>query len=347
MIDSVAQPNVPLHFCMRKKKNKEHYHMARSALVTGGAGFIGSHLVDLLLQEGWRVRVLDNLSTGSLGNLLAFSGELDIVEGDVRDADMCHRACDGIDAVFHLAGMASVGDSVADPLLAHEVNLTGTLHMLIAARDSGVKRFIFSSSTSVYGNANTIPTRETQVIAPLSPYASQKAAGELYCENFYRLFGLETVVLRYFNVFGPRQSADSGYAAAIPKFVDAAIHNRAPIVFGDGRQTRDFVYAGNVALANLRGALADGVAGQAFNVAEGNSISLLGLLDELRAVTGAALQPEFRPARAGDVRHSRADITKAKALLGYEPAISFTEGIRRTVEEARRDASIPIGALVR
>lgn len=318
--------------------------MAKVALVTGGAGFIGSHLVDLLLNEGWSVRVLDNFSTGSPGNLLSFTGNLEVIDGDTRDEDICRVSCDGVDSVFHLAAMASVADSVADPILAHEVNLTGALNMLVAARDSGAQRFVFSSSASVYGNAETIPTRESQEISPLSPYASQKATGEFYCRNFHALYGLETVVLRYFNVFGPRQSATSGYAAAIPKFVQAAVTDKSPIVFGDGLQTRDFIYAGNVAAANLRAALAEGVAGEAFNIAGGNSISLLDLLSELRQVTGSALNPEFRPARAGDVRHSRADITRSIEKLSYKPRVSFAEGIRRTVEEAMADSSARIAS---
>ncbi len=316
--------------------------MREIALVTGGAGFIGSHLVDLLLQQGWTVRVLDNISSGTRDNLIGKSDHLELVEGDIRDAAICNRAASGASAVFHLAGMASVGDAVANPPLAHEVNLTGTLNMLMAARDAGVRRFVFSSSTSVYGNADTIPTSETQAIRPLSPYASQKAAAELYCRNFCDLYGLETVMLRYFNVFGPRQSIYSGYAAAIPKFVHAAISNSTPIVFGDGLQTRDFVYVGNVAYANLLAATAEGVAGETFNIGCGESISLLDLLDELRTITGAELKPEFRETRPGDVRHSRADIPHARALLGYTPEFSLPEGLRRTVSEAANKMADPV-----
>jgi nucleoside-diphosphate-sugar epimerase len=310
--------------------------MREIALVTGGAGFIGSHLVDLLQEKGWDVRVLDNFSSGTFDNLIRQSDRLQVIEGDIRSAEVCTRAAQGASAVFHLAGMASVGDSVADPLCSHEVNLTGTLQMLLAARNAGVRRFVLSSSTSVYGNADTVPTSETQPIRPLSPYASQKATGEMYCRNFFELYGLETVILRYFNVFGPRQSIYSGYAAAIPKFVHAAISGSSPIVYGDGLQTRDFVYAGNVAAANFLAATADGVAGETFNIGSGVSISLLDLLEELRNITGGALTPEFREMRPGDVRHSRADISRARAMLGYEPSISLEEGLRRTVREAAK-----------
>lgn len=309
------------------------------ALVTGGGGFIGSHLVDLLLRDGWCVRVLDNFSSGTTRNLTHLSGHIEVIAGDISDASTCARACSKASAVFHLAGMASVGDSVADPLLAHQVNLTGTIQMLLAARDAGVSRFVFSSSTSVYGNAETVPTAECQPIAPLSPYASQKAAAEMYCRNFHELYQLETVILRYFNVFGPRQSLNSGYAAAIPKFVQAAISDVSPIIYGDGLQTRDFVYAGNIASANLLAATATDVAGETFNIGCGESISLLELLEELRGATGAALVPEFRVARAGDVRHSRADITHARTKLGYEPTIGLREGLRRTVNQATASAA--------
>jgi len=320
--------------------------MAGTALVTGGAGFIGSHLVGLLLREGWRVRVLDNLSTGFTQNLSPYEsqykGALECVEGDIRSAETCRLACAGVDSVFHLAAISSVADSVADPNRSHDINLTGTLNMLRGARDAGARRFVFSSSASVYGNAETVPTHEDQPLAPLSPYASTKASGEFYCRNFFNLFGLETVILRYFNVFGPRQSARSGYAAAIPRFVEAAVEGRTPVVYGDGLQTRDFVFVEDVAAANLRAALAPEVAGHVFNVAGGGSISLLDLIGEIGKATESPLEPRFEPARAGDVKHSRADITRARRLLGYEPAVAFGEGIRRTVEAAlRSERAVP------
>lgn len=306
----------------------------RTALVTGGAGFIGSHLVERLLDKGWRVRVLDDFSSGSRENLQHIADRLEVIEGDTRDATVCQAACRGVEHVFHLAAIASVVASVEDPLTSHDVTLGGTLKMLLAARDQGARRFVFSSSASVYGNAETSPTGEEQPISPESPYASAKAAGELYCRNFYTLYGLETVVLRYFNVFGPRQSATSGYAAVIPLFVRAAITGRTPIVYGDGLQTRDFVYVENVVAANIRSAEAAGIAGQTFNIAGGQGISVMDLLVLLERVTGKSLQPELRPARAGEVRHSCANISRARCILGYEPAVSLATGLKRTVDAA-------------
>jgi nucleoside-diphosphate-sugar epimerase len=306
----------------------------RIALVTGGAGFIGSHLVERLLAEGWGVRVLDNLSTGSRDNLQRLLHQVEWLEGDIRDATACQRACRGVDSVFHMAALASVAGSVADPVTCHDVNITGTLNMLTAARDRSVRRFVFSSSASVYGNAETLPTVEGQLLNPQSPYASAKACGEFYCRNFWELYGLETVVLRYFNVFGPRQSINSGYAAAIPRFVNALLTSQRPVIYGDGLQTRDFVCVANVVAANIRAGLAEGAAGQTFNIAGGQGISLLELLQELQRLTQARVEPEFQSARAGEVRHSVADISRARKVLGYEPAVSLGTGLRLTVEAA-------------
>lgn len=308
----------------------------RTALVTGGAGFIGSHVVEALLHDGWRVKVLDNFSTSSPENLASSSPHLDIIQGDVCNPDTCVALADGVDSIFHLAGIASVLESVANPLHSHAVNLTGTLNLLQAARIQGVRRFVLSSSASVYGNADTVPTHEDQPIAPMSPYASAKAASELYCRNYWALFGLETVVLRYFNVFGPRQHAKSGYAAAIPKFVEAAVNGTSPTIYGDGLQTRDFIYVENVAAANLLAAMAPNAPGGTFNVAAGEAISLLDLLEELGNALGTPLNPVFEEERAGDVRHSRADIARARDILGFEPKFTFAEGIRYTVASARK-----------
>jgi nucleoside-diphosphate-sugar epimerase len=310
--------------------------MRREALVTGGAGFIGSHLVERLLREGWRVRVLDNFSTGSGANLESAQRDLEVIEGDIRDAARVRQACAGVDTVFHLAALVSVVGSVADPLASHSVNVNGTLSLLVAARDAGVRRLVFSSSTAVYGDAQHVPTGEETPIAPQSPYGSDKAACELYCRNFHDLYGLETVALRYFNVFGPRQNACSGYAAAIPAFVQATLEGRRPVIFGDGLQTRDFVYVENVVQANVLAANAPAAGGGAFNVASGVSVSLLDLLGVLSRVAGRQLDPVFHEARTGEVRHSRADITRAASVLGYEPAFSLADGLALTVEAYRR-----------
>jgi nucleoside-diphosphate-sugar epimerase len=320
----------------------------RTALVTGGAGFIGSHVVEGLLTHGWQVRVLDSLSSGSRENLESVSRihrangysavDLQLVEGDVRDAAVCRAACRGVDSVFHLAAIASVAQSVEEPDVTHAVNIGGTLNMLLAARDASARRFVFSSSASVYGNAETSPTDEGQPIHPQSPYATEKACGELYCRNFWELYRLETVILRYFNVFGPRQNVNSGYAAVIPCFIKAIMTDTRPTIYGDGLQTRDFIYAENVAAANLRAALAPGVAGQTFNIGTGHGISLIELLTELERAACATLDPDFQAPRPGEVRHSCADITQATSALGYCPAVTYGEGLRRTLEAVREHA---------
>src|SRR5579862_8300794 len=255
------------------------------ALVTGGAGFIGSHVGERLVREGWQVRVLDNLSSGTTENLRVPEAIV-IVEGDVRDVDACYSACRDVDCVFHLAAISSVASSIAAPLATHDINLGGTLNILCAARDMHVKRLVFSSSASVYGNAEVVPTAEDQPLAPQSPYASSKACAEFYCRNFFDLHGLEAVILRYFNVFGPRQSANSGYAAVIPLFVQAAVNGITPTVYGDGLQTRDFVYVESVAEANWLAATVPQAVGKTFNVAGGQGITLIDLLQTLERITG-------------------------------------------------------------
>jgi len=306
--------------------------MSKKALVTGGAGFIGSHVAARLLEDGWAVRVLDDLSSGDRAKLPAFGRELEFVEGDIRDVATCQRACDGIDAVFHLAALVSVVGSVEDPALNNAINITGTLNMLTAARDSGVRRFVFSSSASVYGDAEQIPTEENQPLKPQSPYAVSKACGEMYGKNFQELFGLEVVSLRYFNVFGPRQNVTSGYAAVVPAFVKAAMNGKQPTIFGDGLQTRDFVFVENVAEANLKAATAEGASGEVFNVAGGQQTSLLDLVAALAKATGKPLNPRFEPARNGEVKHSRAAVDRAREILGFVPTVSLEEGLQRTVE---------------
>ena len=318
--------------------------MMKRALVTGGAGFIGGHLTERLVREGWRVRVLDNLSSGFRSNLASLGEEIEWVQGDIRDTELTQRACRGVDTVFHLAAIASVASSVADPLTSHEVNINGTLNMLIAARDQAVRRFVFASSAGVYGNADQVPTTEAVPIQPQSPYATGKATGELYCRNFWELYGLETVILRIFNVFGPRQSPVSGYAAVIPMFVEAAVAGRTPIVYGDGEQTRDFVYVENIVSANVRAAMAERAPGGTFNIGCGEGISLLELLGQLEDLSGRPLRPEHRTARPGEVRHSRADISRATEILGYRPEVSLREGLRRTLAASLE--SVPAGRVL-
>jgi len=309
--------------------------MAKTALVTGGAGFIGGHLTELLVRSGWTVRVMDNLHSGRIENLASVASEVEFSGEDIRDAEACRRACQGADVVFHLAALASVAGSVADPATSHAVNVGGTLNMLLAARDAGVRRFVFSSSAAVYGTTESIPTGEEEPLAPQSPYGTDKAAGEMYCRNFFEIYGLETVILRYFNVFGPRQNVNGGYAAVIPAFITTATRGERPVVFGDGRQTRDFVYVENVAAANLLAGTASAAAGGTFNIGSGCRSSLLSLIEVLSELTGRPLHPDFREERVGEVRHSVADIRRAAEVLGYVPRISLACGLERTLDAYR------------
>lgn len=310
-------------------------HMAVS-LVTGGAGFIGSHLVQRLLDEGHRVRVLDDFSTGRRENLAAVEGAIELIVGDIREPQTCQAACRGVELVFHVAARASVPRSVADPRAANEVNVTGTLNMLLAARDAGVRRFIYSASSSAYGDTPTLPKVETMRPAPRSPYAVSKLAGEHYCSVFWEVYGLQTISLRYFNVFGPRQDPRSDYAAVIPAFVTRMLRGQPPIVFGDGTQSRDFCYVDNVIDASMLAARVPQTCGQVLNIACGQRISLREIIDMLNDLLGLRLEPHYRDPRPGDVKHSLADISAARALLGYEPRILFPEGLKRTVEWYRQ-----------
>ncbi len=309
--------------------------MQTLALVTGGAGFIGSHLVERLLRDGGRVRVLDNFSTGSRA-LLPFASRyaatLEIVEGDIRDLATVERAAAGASVIFHQAAMRSVPRSVDDPLGANENNVTGTLHVLQAARTAGVPRVVYASSSSVYGANPELPKREDQVLAPISPYAVSKAADEQYATVWSRLYQVDTVGLRYFNVFGPRQDPASEYAAVIPRFILWALRGEPLEVHGDGTQSRDFTYIDNVVEANLLAARAPDVGGEAFNVGCGERVSLLAIIEMLERMVGRALTRRHTPGRAGDVPHTLADISKAKRLLGYQSVVPFDEGFRRTVD---------------
>ena len=302
----------------------------RSALVTGGAGFIGSHLTDLLVREGWRVRVLDDFSSGRRENLAELAERVDLRHADLRDGDAVASAVDGVEVVFHQAAIPSVPRSVAEPLLTHAVNVTGTLTLLEAARAAGCRRLVLAASCAAYGNAPELPKHEALVPAPASPYAAQKIICEDYCRMWTDLFGLETVSLRYFNVYGPRQDPASDYAAVIPRFVSAAVSGEPPTIYGDGDQTRDFVYVGDVARANRLAADAAGVAGAVINVAGGQRASLNQLLNEIGEALGRPIAARYEAARAGDVRHSEADLSLARERLGYSPEVALGEGLART-----------------
>jgi nucleoside-diphosphate-sugar epimerase len=301
-------------------------------LVTGGAGFIGSHIAEELIKREGRVRVIDNLSTGKRENLASFIDEIEFIEGDLRDQETTARAVDGVDFIMHQAAIPSVPRSIQDPKGSTENNLNGTLYLLLAARDAGVKRVAYASSSSVYGDSPTLPKSEDFTPAPLSPYAASKLAGEYYCQVFFQVYGLETVSLRYFNVFGPRQDPLSLYAAVIPLFISSALAKKPLVVYGDGEQTRDFSFIANVVQANLLACEAEGIAGETLNVGGGAQTSLNQLVKELQAIVDTDLKIEYAEPRPGDVKHSLASIEKATRLIGYESAIPFGEGLRRTVE---------------
>jgi nucleoside-diphosphate-sugar epimerase len=300
-------------------------------LVTGGAGFIGSHLAEALLGRGDQVRVLDNLSTGKLENLAGFLPRLEFVEGDIRDLDTCRRAAEGVEAVFHEAALASVVRSVADPLLNDAINVRGTLNMLVAAHESGVRSFVLASSSAVYGDDPGSPKVEGHEGRPLSPYGVSKLVDEKYGQVFHALHGLKAVALRYFNVFGPRQDPTSEYSAVIPLFITQILRGESPTIYGDGEQSRDFVYVGDVVRANLMAAEASSAAGEALNVAGGCGTTVNGLLDAVNDVLGTEVEAVHAGPRPGDILHSTADVEKAKRLLGYEPSLTFRQGLEKTV----------------
>jgi len=300
-------------------------------LVTGGAGFIGSSLVRALVARGDRVRVIDNLSSGRRENLADVSKDVELIEADIRDAAALAAALDGIELVFHEAAVPSVPRSLADPIGSHDANATGTLELLHAAKRAGVRRVVYAASSSAYGDTPTLPKVETMRPMPLSPYAVSKLAGEHYCQVFAGAYGLETVCLRYFNVFGPHQDPKSEYAAVIPRFVTAALRGQAVTIYGDGTQSRDFCFIDNTVEANLAAASAPGVSGGVFNVACGTAINLNDVVKLVGEIVGHAVPVTYAPGRVGDVRHSLADITAARERLGYRGGISFVEGLKRTV----------------
>ncbi|NQT85699.1 SDR family oxidoreductase [bacterium] len=301
-------------------------------LVTGGAGFIGSNLVATLLERGDSVRVLDDFSTGKRENLTDFADRITLYEGSVTEAAMVREAVEGVDYVFHEGALASVPRSVEDPLRCNHANVTGTLTLLLAARDAGVKRLVFAASSSAYGDQPALPKTEAMAPAPLSPYAVSKMAGEYYCRAFTECYGLETVCLRYFNIYGPRQAPESVYAAVIPKFITAMLAGERPVIFGDGEQSRDFTYVADCVQANLLATTAPGAVGQTLNVACGGRYSLNEIVALLNRILGTAIEPVYEPARAGDVKHSQADIALATDLLGYAPQMGFEDGLARTLD---------------
>lgn len=305
--------------------------MADTWLVTGGAGFIGSNLARALLEDGRTVRVLDDFSTGFRENLDDIKDDIDLVEGDIRNADTCRRACEGIEIVFHEAAIPSVPRSMEDPQTTFDANTVGTHNMLMAARDRRVRRFVFAASSSAYGEAEELPKRETMPVLPVSPYAAAKAAGELYVSTFCRSFGLETVSLRYFNVFGPRQDPTNQYAGVIAAFASRMLRGRQPIIFGDGTQSRDFTYIDNVLAANLLAAKAGEVHGEIVNIGCGEAADLNQMVTVFNEILGTDLDAVHEPPRPGDVKHSLADITAARDLLGYEPQVGFADGLRQTI----------------
>lgn len=312
----------------------------RTFLVTGGAGFIGSHIAEALVRRGDAVRVLDNLSTGFRSNLEHLGDRVEFVEGDLLDYRLLEEMVDGVDCVFHQAALASVPRSVERPLDTHAACATGTLNLLDASRRAGVRRLVYAASSSAYGDQPYSSKREIDLPDPISPYGAAKLAGEYYCRAFQATYGFETVAIRYFNVFGPRQDPGSPYSAVIPLFITAILSGRRPVVYGDGYQSRDFTYVANVVHANLLAADAEGVAGRVFNAAGGRSITLLELLGAINDVLGTQVEPEFAPPRPGDIRESMADISMARTVLGYEPQVDFLDGLRRSIDYYRSVADV-------
>jgi UDP-glucose 4-epimerase len=306
--------------------------LSRIVLVTGGGGFIGSNLVRGLLEHGDTVRVLDNFATGNRANLAGLDDDVEIVEGELRSYERVHNAVRGAELVFHLGALPSVPRSVQDPLTTSAVTIDGTLNVLLAARDEGVRRVVFASSSSVYGNTGTLPRTETQQPDPISPYAVAKLAAERYCVSFHRVYGLETVALRYFNVFGPHQDPNSQYAAVVPRFMAAIAAGEPVPINGDGTQSRDFTYVANVVSANLLAADAADAAGSVLNIATGRQASVEELADAIGATLGQAVVKQYLPVRTGDVRDSWADVGEARRVLGYETTVGLEDGLRLTAE---------------
>lgn len=306
-------------------------------LVTGGAGFIGSHIVHRLVADGQKVRVLDNFSTGKRANLADVMDRIEVIEGDLRSYDACLLACKGVEIVFHEGALPSVPKSVADPRSSHDCNINGTFNVLMAARDCACRRVIYAASSSAYGDQAESPKRESMRPAPLSPYAVNKLVGEYYLRAFYECYGLETISLRYFNVFGPRQDPKSQYAAAIPAFVSAILNDKPPTIYGDGEQTRDFTYIDNVVHGNMLAAKAPKLSGEVVNVACSESVTVNHTIELINNLLGKNVKPIYTDVRPGDVKHSLADITLARKIIGFEPVVKFDEGLRRAIEWYREN----------
>jgi len=308
-------------------------------LVTGGAGFVGSHIVEGLLARGKKVRVIDNFSTGSRKNLEHLLGKIELIEGDIRKVEDCRRACEGAAVVLHEAAVPSVPKSVVDPETSHTANVDGTFNMLMAAREAGVRRFVYAASSSAYGDVEVSPKHEDIRPQPKSPYSVNKLVGEYYCRTFYECFGLQTVSLRYFNVFGPRQDPKSQYAAAIPAFVTAILQDRRPVVYGDGEQSRDFTFVENVIEANVLAAGAPETHGEVVNVACGASVTINQIIARINELLGKSVEPVYEPMRAGDVMHSLADVRRAKEVIGYTPQVFFDDGLQRAIAWYTKNAA--------
>lgn len=304
----------------------------RNYLVTGGAGFIGSHLVEKLVKLGCRVRVLDDFSSGKEENLESFRHRIEVIRGDIRDRDLCFKAAEGMEVILHQAALASVPRSVAEPELSHEINVTGTLNLLIAAGKNGVKSFVFASSSAVYGDDPSFPKKEGSEGKPLSPYAAQKFASEKYCQVFSSLFGFNAVCLRYFNVFGPRQDPHSQYAAVIPIFITRMLQGQPPVIFGDGQQCRDFIYVEDVVRANLLAAEKEEFRGEAFNIGCSERVTIKALAEEIASYLNVSLPPIYSAPRPGDIKESSADVTRAEKILGFKPEIDFAQGLKLTID---------------
>jgi nucleoside-diphosphate-sugar epimerase len=321
---------------MERSHSQEEQGLKSKYLVTGGAGFIGSHIVEFLVSQHQEVKVLDNFLTGQRENISPFLDDIELIEGDIRDLETCQRAIAGVNVVFHQAALPSVPRSIEDPLLTNDINIRGTLNLLVASKEEKVNKFVFASSSSVYGDDPHLPKKEELIGIPLSPYAVSKLVGEKYCQVFSRIHGLDTVCLRYFNIFGPRQDPHSQYAAVVPLFITKMLNEERPTIFGDGQQSRDFTFVQNVVKANMAAAESQESAGKAINIACGDRITVNALFERISHIFQTDISPVYDDPRPGDILHSFADISMAQKMLKYRPFVSFEEGLKRTIRWYRR-----------